>query len=920
MRLLAPSLSQYCLLACLLLVTVKIVSSDVDLYQEHPGNHLATTIECATGCHCTGNWNFQCRARRFQDLRLPADVIEIEFEDVSTEAGIVTVAALKSSIQLQKLTWSSSGIEQLERGIFSTTKRLHYLDLGDNRLTSLDPDIFSSLEELRYLNISGNLLKNLPAFKNLYSLETLLVSRNRLEVPPFKAFASSSYLRHLDLSGNYLVLLQEFTFQPNRELVYLKLSNNHLLNLPSRVFSGLGKLRYLEISNISISHLPRGLFTELNALEYLNISKNPITNLTDYTFQGLIRLIQLDISSTLVSQLPLGIWQRLPSLKSLMMDSTRLKVLKAEDFLGLNSIVNLTITNSPLRDIHSKAFDHLSHLRNLDLRNNNLFFLPASLAHLTHLSSLNLQGNPWACDCRMFWFVDWVQSNIHPKAFAHGLRCGDNDQVDIREALKYLNCTPPVLIHKSQNDQLHLINKSVLLECEFNGNPAPSLTWVTPTLEIFHWNPDRTFPDTFHNHPIDHATDNLINLNNNGRVRLLENGSLFIKNLLRQDVGLYKCFAVNPINNATTWLHLKMDPIVYHNIKMFSIAVGAACAILFLLLTLLIQLIKYLLYRCGCCRWCTCCRRGVTPRAKQIYQMLDNIEQYKSQQLERLRENYTQQVHRIKDNCAQQVEWIRDSYEGQMRHIRDIRDYGTNHLTTLRDQYYEQVKRVRDYSTGQLNWVRENYVFQRNKIRKFSAHQVLRLREGYKYQQQTLNKVLENLPNLYFDNCRSGSCGKSDSAGFDARGLSSSMPDVETYFKVKINELAAYNSASMEDINSEYYTPTEFSSASPQTQNFIDTIHINYIEDGPPPLPQLLPCFREESAILHPIKEHDSHEVVIVTTNDNKDKKETQVNKPINRGTSVELLGRKQNPQAPESLGLLAPSTSMPELPHETRL
>lgn len=64
------------------------------------------------------------------------------------------------------------------------------------------------------------------------------------------------------------------------------------------------------------------------------------------------------------------------------------------------------------------------------------------------------------------------------------------------------------------------------------------------------------------------------------------------------------------------------------------------------------------------------------------------------------------------------------------------------------------MRRVRDYSTGQLNWVRENYVFQRNKIRKFSAHQVLRLREGYKYQQQTLNKVLENLPSLYFENCR----------------------------------------------------------------------------------------------------------------------------------------------------------------------
>lgn len=40
---------------------------------------------------------------------------------------------------------------------------------------------------------------------------------------------------------------------------------------------------------------------------------------------------------------------------------------------------------------------------------------------------------------------------------------------------------------------------------------------------------------------------------------------------------------------------------------------------------------------------CACCLRK-KPRAKHIFQMLDSIELYKSQQLERLRENYTQQV------------------------------------------------------------------------------------------------------------------------------------------------------------------------------------------------------------------------------------------------------------------------------------
>lgn len=138
---------------------------------------------------------------------------------------------------------------------------------------------------------------------------------------------------------------------------------------------------------------------------------------------------------------------------------------------------------------------------------------------------------------------------------------------------------------------------------------------------------------------------------------------------------------------------------------------------------------------------------------------------------------------------------------------------------------------MREYSTSQLTWVRENYVFQRNKIRKFSGHQIIRLRESYKYQQQTLNKVLENLPSLYFENCRSGSCGRSDSMAFD--------PDVEVmdmYLKTKIDKLAKLPNFDDESKISIYYTPTERSVKSRRNSPTIpEGIHINMIESGPPP-------------------------------------------------------------------------------------
>ena len=122
------------------------------------------------------------------------------------------------------------------------------------------------------------------------------------------------------------------------------------------------------------------------------------------------------------------------------------------------------------------------------------------------------------------------------------------------------------------------------------------------------------------------------------------------------------------------------------------------------------------------------------------------------------------------------------------------------------------MKRVKDYSNGQLNWVRENYVFQRNRIRKFSAHQVLRLRESYKYQQQTLNKLLENLPSLYVENCRSG-CGKGESIYFGSDGdFENYKPHHHHHHHHPDHPVSPSNAS--EDNQSHvslYYTPTDSS-------------------------------------------------------------------------------------------------------------
>ncbi|KAG7198417.1 hypothetical protein KM043_005805 [Ampulex compressa] len=875
-----------------------------------PTEKRIARVECAAGCECVDEGkSLFCKERNFLGLGLPKEATSVVLRNV--RAAAIPVAALESSTRLKSLIWTSSGIEHIEPDVFRATAFLERLNLGDNRLAELPSEVFHPLHQLQYLNLTGNRLSTLPRslFQGLDSLEEIRLSRNRLSVLPYKAFAPSKLLSRLDLSGNLLVSLPDNSFKPNRRLLELCLSLNRLTKLPPRLFSGLKELKVLQLADNEIDVLPRGLFSELSSLEHLDLAGNPIVHLSNVAFYGLSSLRWLNLNRLPLTALPKDLWRPVGKLRTLLLSGMSVESLGNEDLAGLRELETFEMRDSPLREISRRTLDFTPLVRRIDLRNNDLAFLPANVAHLPYLDELHLQGNPWACDCRMFWFLKWAESRAHLRAaFQSGLRCGDENDgaADTLQTLRYLNCSPPTLAYATSTQQYILLS-SVLLECEFNGNPAPSLTWVTPSLKILHWTPDPAFPDAFVEHPHVHGWEQDEPFVDDGRIRILENGSLYIASLLRQDVGLYKCFAVNPIDNATTYIDLQMNPITLHNIKIISILVGAASATIFLLLTLFVQFLRYLLMKCGCMKWCLCCRRvGATPRAKQIYQMLDNIEQYKSQQLERLRENYTQQVHRIKDNCAQQVEWIRDSYEGQMRHIRDIRDYGTTHLTALRDQYYDQVKRVRDYSTSQLNWVRENYVFQRNKIRKFSAHQVLRLRESYKYQQQTLNKVLENLPNLYFDNCRSGSCGKSDSAVFDPT-KEDGCADIDTYFKAKINNLA--NGASLEDVNSEYYTPTELSSTSPHGLSGLEGIHINYIEESGPP-PELNGPLCVSPMMLHSIEEYESSSSTY---------KEFDQVKPAFKRSSVEVLA-KEPKGTQEVLGLLAPSTSLPDFPRETKL
>uniref|UniRef100_A0A182NTD1 Ig-like domain-containing protein n=1 Tax=Anopheles dirus TaxID=7168 RepID=A0A182NTD1_9DIPT len=810
--------------------------------------------------------------------------------------------------RLKLLQLSANQLHNLPSDIFYDLPNLVELDLHGNRLSELPLHLFRSLGKLRVLNLANNTIHDLPrnSFAGLGNLTELHLAHNRLYVVPFQVFKELRALEVLDLASNMLVSFLDNFFLLNRQLRVLRLNGNIIEKISKNALYGLRRLQMLDLSGNKLVFIDRNAFDTLDELRYLNVNQNQIYILPSTVFSALRSLRSLDLSNNLMRSLPNSIFANQRSLERLHLDATnleslsnwvsrnnhtvnkeilrnlrylsirnntRLKEIEPCVFRNVPSLETLLLSNNRLTSL-PKEIGELRRLRYLDVGSNDIMYIPEQIRTLHELQYANFLDNDYGCDCHMYWILSWIDElqaenntqKIYDLLRLSELKCRNGYPGDIVRVLQHISCFKPELLQASDS-RMHLLKSDAVLECVFTGNPPPDIIWITPKNEILRHSQEQDQKSLLFDTDDDGGNgggnrkyqqavefqmltmDNVTGDGLHEGITLLENGFLRIHNISRRDSGLYTCYAINIMGNATADIRLYIDPIVFYRVKIGSIITGAISAASFLALTLIFQGIRRIFIRFRiidliCQNCCSYCYKNdkTSSKARQIYAMLDNIEHYKSQQLERLRDNYTQQVHRIKDNCAQQVDWIQSSYSTQAKHLREIRDIGTHHLTTLRDQYYDQVRRVRDYSTGQLTWVRENYVFQRNKIRKFSAHQALRLREGYKYQQQTLNKVLENLPSFYFENCRGRNEEDEDFDGF------------EVYLKAKIEKLSQmegvdnpptkvlgseyalkylenFSAKSVDESKaSVYFTPNDDEQASPEPQ--ISPIHINYLNGG----------------------------------------------------------------------------------------
>lgn len=310
---------------------------------------------------------------------------------VLDDAGEMFLRCANRSLQtLPELTNSVVGVDASHNMISELTKfpklALEVLDLHFNRISELPAGVFAELNSLEMLDLSHNNIADVrpECFEGLSKLTVLNLTENFLDVLQPNVFSATPLLKRLLLAGNSFKAIDSSWLANLPKLEHLDLRMLGLRSLPKEVFRGLPLLHLIELSDNEFDEVPTKALASAKSLKILHLEHNPIVTLNAESFADIVAIEELHLSAM-----------------------PRLETVEDGAFAGLQHLRILDLANNPaLTSIASGALS-------IESSNNTLKELYLSYANLTSLSFdgyewcsiavLDLRGNPWHCDCSLYW-------------------------------------------------------------------------------------------------------------------------------------------------------------------------------------------------------------------------------------------------------------------------------------------------------------------------------------------------------------------------------------------------------------------------------------------------------------------------------------------------------------------------------------
>ncbi|XP_023315387.1 leucine-rich repeat-containing G-protein coupled receptor 4-like [Trichogramma pretiosum] len=230
--------------------------------------------------------------------------------------------------------------------------------------------------------------------------------------------------------------------------VVMRIVSIFLVRKSTVTFPGLTNLDSLVLAHNKIQKVPARAFARMTQLNSLELEGNMINFIDSDAFIGLEENLQyLKLGDNDLHQIPSDALRRLHRLRHLDLRANNISVVSEDAFTGYgDSITFLNLQKNTIKFIPSSTFENLNSLEILNLQNNKLSILSEDLVDSTvdTLKVIDITDNPLVCDCKLYWFVAWLQ-NLQES----------NEKEDLMSKKKTI-CTM-----KSEHREYHLQNMPV---------------------------------------------------------------------------------------------------------------------------------------------------------------------------------------------------------------------------------------------------------------------------------------------------------------------------------------------------------------------------------------------------------------------------------------------------------------------------
>ncbi|VFQ93505.1 unnamed protein product [Cuscuta campestris] len=384
-------------------------------------------------------------------------VLDLQDNQASGASSIEVLCKLKNLKELRlggNLFYGDIDSSCLLRNLTS----LRVLDLSLNNFTGKIASTLANLTSLQYLDLSDNNFEDtvfLSSFANFSKLETLALSRNRLQVQTENSLWQPTFqLQTLKLDGCSLnkpegafprFLMHQYNLSrinlSHNDLVgtfptWLLTNNSHLSSLYLKNNRLAGNLHFPVYANFSLSELdvssnefqgkiPENIGHKFSGIWCLNMSGNhfegniPISvgHLRNLRFLGLSR-------NNLSGELPRQLLSDCGLLTVLDLSGNRLEGDLIPEHMNLTELVFLKLSNNmfggTVKGALLEALGQSPYLKCLDISHNKIIGqLPRGIGNLSNLQVLSASGNllegqipTEICNLSSLQYLDLSQNNF----------------------------------------------------------------------------------------------------------------------------------------------------------------------------------------------------------------------------------------------------------------------------------------------------------------------------------------------------------------------------------------------------------------------------------------------------------------------------------------------------------------------------